>query len=197
MVRLHQIVKDQGTSVINATFETFEPKHQYDLIYCVNVIEHLIDWRQFFSKAASWLSPGGRLVFLCPNYGFPYESHFLLPIIINKEITYKIFKNYIHQFEDKHQRQELWHHLNFITKKQVKQHVKIAMADYEFVDHDSIMDQMIDRITPDKEFGKRHRFMGFVALLCKRLRLLKLLTLFPNRIPYMKIELIKPTSKHS
>ena len=68
---------------------------KYDLIYCVNVFEHLNDWRKFLLVATEWLSKDGKIVILCPNYGFPYESHFRIPIFMNKAFTYKIFNSFI------------------------------------------------------------------------------------------------------
>ena len=46
-----------------------------------------MDWRDFLSFANNSLAENGRLIILCPNYGFPYESHFHLPIIVNKSLT--------------------------------------------------------------------------------------------------------------
>ena len=65
---------------------------KYDIIYSVNVFEHLSNWKLYLKKTNEWLNPEGLNIILCPNYSFPYESHFKIPIIINKKLTYSIFK---------------------------------------------------------------------------------------------------------
>ena len=56
----------------NTHYEQFEAKNKFDLVFSINVFEHLHDWRDFINKAAIWLKPNGRFVVLCPNYSFPY-----------------------------------------------------------------------------------------------------------------------------
>lgn len=48
-------------------FETFaQDEEKFDLIFSVNVIEHVADPAEFFSRAADLLGPGGRLAMFCP-----------------------------------------------------------------------------------------------------------------------------------
>ena len=72
--------------------KNFKPK-KYDVIYSVNVFEHLLNWKLYLDKTKEWLKPNGINIILCPNYSFP-RSHFKIPIILNKKITH-IFKNKI------------------------------------------------------------------------------------------------------
>ena len=39
---------------------------------------------------------------------FPVESHFKLPILVNKDITYRVFSKSIHKFEVKNDVVGLW-----------------------------------------------------------------------------------------
>ena len=55
-------------------------------IFCVNVFEHVDDWRHFLDWASKNLNENGQFIVLCPNYGIPYESHFKIPIIFNKRL---------------------------------------------------------------------------------------------------------------
>ncbi|MBS0308972.1 MAG: class I SAM-dependent methyltransferase [Proteobacteria bacterium] len=49
-------------------FEAFgEEKEEFDLIFSVNVIEHVADPGEFFARAAALLAPGGQMVFFCPT----------------------------------------------------------------------------------------------------------------------------------
>lgn len=48
-------------------FEAFAPdEEKFDLIFSVNVIEHVADPADFFARAADLLAPGGRLAMFCP-----------------------------------------------------------------------------------------------------------------------------------
>ena len=77
---------------VNLSIESYE-EHQskYDFIYCVNVFEHVRDWQHFLDWASNNLKKNGKLVF--PNYAFPYESHFRIPVTFNKQITLRFSKN--------------------------------------------------------------------------------------------------------
>ena len=73
-------------------FEDFRPEKKYDIIYSVNVFEHLSNWELYLDKTRDWLKPSGVNIILCPNYSFPYESHFKIPILLNKNTTYFFLK---------------------------------------------------------------------------------------------------------
>lgn len=48
-------------------FEAFsQNEEKFDLIFSVNVIEHVADPAEFFARAANLLAPGGRLAMFCP-----------------------------------------------------------------------------------------------------------------------------------
>ena len=96
---INTFVKKQGISIHNVPYEKFSPQKKYDFIFCVNVFEHVNDWQHFLSSVDSWLKTGGKCLILCPNYTFPYEPHFRIPIILNKAVTFKFFKSYISRFE--------------------------------------------------------------------------------------------------
>lgn len=188
---LNRFVQDQGVKISPTGFEDFGPNGQYDLIFCVNVFEHVDDWRQFIDRVSTWLKPDARLIILCPNYGFPFESHFGIPIIWNKPLTARLYRNFIRKYENDYDCAGLWASLNFVRKKQVKRHVK-RNTSLEMTDHISIVEQMIARLTDDPEFRKRQKRLGPIAVFLKRIGVLKLILLFPNILPYMKLEL-KPT----
>lgn len=41
---------------------------QFDLIVCLEVLEHVADWHQAFSNLATLLAPGGGLLLTCPSF---------------------------------------------------------------------------------------------------------------------------------
>lgn len=188
---LNAVVKSLG---VNLSIERYE-EHQskYDFIYCVNVLEHVDDWRHLLDWASNNLTENGRFVVLCPNYGFPYESHFAIPIFINKRITFNIFENYILNFEKNNNFLGLWNSLNFVKKRDVLAYCKKNFLKLGFFvsDDTSIIDYMIERLSKDAEFRKRQSTIGRVALLLKAVGILNLIKRLPNFLPYMKLSFSK------
>lgn len=188
--KLNKIIRNSGISIINKSYEEFNTPIKFNLIFCVNVFEHLDDWQDFILKIKNLLEENGKLIILCPNYGFPYESHFRIPILFNKKTTQFIFKNYIRKFEQLNNFEGLWRSLNFVKKKSVINFLNNNNSLKNFVVRDdlSIIDFMILRILKDKEFRKRQIFVGTFALIMYKLGLIKFMKFFPNLIPYMKLE---------
>jgi len=191
---LNSTVKDLG---VNLSIERYE-EHQskYDFIYCVNVFEHVDDWRHFLDWASNNLTENGRFEVLCPNYGFPYESHFRIPIIFNKRLTFNIFENNILNFEKNNNCLGLWNSLNFVKKRDVLAYCEknILKLGFSVSDDTSIIDYMIERVSKDVEFRKRQSTIGKVASLLKAVGILNLIKKVPNFLPYMKLSFSKSMS---
>jgi len=187
---LNSLSIENGISIKNIGYEELSSDNKYDLIFCINVFEHLNDWRNFLEKMSFLLNEKGKIIVLCPNYGFPYESHFRIPIIFNKKITFCIFKKLIRMFEKKNDCLGLWDSLNFVKKREVINHLKDSnySKNLKIIDNLSILDFMVNRIMNDLEFRKRQKSIGSIAIALKRLGLLNIFKLFPNFIPYMKLE---------
>ena len=92
----------KNLNLVNNDIKNFQTEEKYDLIFSVNVLEHVEDWIIYLENAKKLLSPKGKCVILCPNYDFPYESHYIIPIIINKNFTKFLFKNKIETHDKKH-----------------------------------------------------------------------------------------------
>ena len=71
----------------NIQIEKFSTKENFDLIFSINVFEHVRDWKKYIEQTNRLLKDNGLNIIFAPNYDFPYEPHFVLPIIINKTIT--------------------------------------------------------------------------------------------------------------
>lgn len=82
----------------------------FDLIYSVNVLEHIPDLDGSLRGMAGVLRSGGRMVHLCPNYFVPYEPHFGIPLLpVRPGLTRHLFPATLNRFPG------LWEELNFIT----------------------------------------------------------------------------------
>jgi 2-polyprenyl-3-methyl-5-hydroxy-6-metoxy-1,4-benzoquinol methylase len=49
---------------------------EFDFSFAINVLEHVDSVETVLDRVMAALQPGGRFRFRCPNYDFPYESHF-------------------------------------------------------------------------------------------------------------------------
>ena len=52
----------------------------YEIVTLLNVLEHVPDYRAVLAEAVRVLRPGGRLIFICPNYAaLRKEAHYHVP----------------------------------------------------------------------------------------------------------------------
>lgn len=189
---LNSLIKDSGVDVLNISYENLSKTKKYDLIFCINVFEHIEDWKDFLFIVTNLLKKNGKLIILCANYAFPYEHHFSIPIIINKNFTHTLFRRYIDDYEKSINLIGLWKSLNFVKKSKVVDYFNsINQNQFSFLDDISIIDLMINRILSDEEFKKRQGGIGAIALVIKKLKLLEVFKLFPNFLPYMKLEITR------
>jgi SAM-dependent methyltransferase len=190
-VSLDAIVKRHDLAIHRTTFEAFEAKEPFDFIFSLNVLEHVDSWRDCLSKAHAILRPGGLAVFLCPNYSFPYEPHYALPIVINKSITHRIFRRSIANYDRRHNTKQLWSSLNFIKKREVARFCRERGIKLRF--DEAIMTRMVEKLWTDPAFAERQSVMAVPAKLLHRIGATRLVQSFPlNRLsPYSKIILEK------
>jgi SAM-dependent methyltransferase len=184
--------KPKNVVIEKILFEEFKPNKRYDLIYLVNVFEHLKSWEKLLFVLDDWLTDSGVCVVLCPNYSFPYEPHFMIPIIFNKKTTFKLFENFIINHNKSKDGIGFWSGLNFVKKKDVEKFVK-NNSRLLLSDRREVLEQMILRLHTDTEFKKRHKIVGFVGSIMLKLRISKMFNIdfFSRYSPYMKLEFRK------
>jgi SAM-dependent methyltransferase len=180
----------QPFALFKGGYEEFQSTGNWDLVFLVNVFEHLPDWRNFLNFLCDNLSPGGKCIVLCPNYSFPYESHFRLPIFLNKNLTRTVFRKKIEKFEAVNGWDGLFDSLNFVKLRKVRR--AIAEAGLYMTVHPQIILQMIDRLESDAEFAARQRAITSIAKLAKHSGMLEWLlkkAIIQDIMPYMKLEI--------
>ena len=173
--------------VENVQIEKFSTRENFDLIFSINVFEHVEDWKKYIYQTSNLLNDNGLNIIFAPNYDFPYEPHFVIPIIINKKITKFLFNRKIKKSEmcDTGNEPGLWEGLNFIGKRKVEKFLKKNSYPY-FFDF-SIKNRMLDRIINDNEFKRRQGIGGRIAILAKYFYIDKLIfNLLKIPFPYMK-----------
>lgn len=150
-------------------YEDFAACDSYDLIFSINVFEHVASWRDYLTRTRGWLAPGGLSVVFCPNYAFPWEPHVRLPIVFGKSITHALFAGRIARFERTHDYIGLWASLNFVKKREVLAFARAAHLAVR--SDDTIMRRMIARLFTDPAFAARQRALAGIAKFFYRLGL--------------------------
>jgi SAM-dependent methyltransferase len=169
-------------------YEDFNGDAQWDFIFLVNVFEHLPDWKHFLDFVATRISIDGTCLILCPNYGFPYESHFRVPIVGGKSGTRLIHANYIRNFETRNDLDGLYASLNFVRLRKVRRETR--KRNLKLTVDPSIINEMIDRLDDDPAFAQRQRGLAPMARAVRRSRLFQKMLRWPmvqDALPYMKL----------
>ena len=183
---VYESLVNRQFDIENIQIEKFSTKKNFDLIFSINVFEHVRDWKKYINQTNSLLKDEGLNIIFAPNYDFPYEPHFVLPIIINKKITEFFFKKKIKKSEIKTNEVGLWEGLYFIGKREVKK--LLRENNYSFYFDFNIKNRMLDRIIKDKELKRRQGMGGCIAIFAKYLYIDKLIfDLFKIPFPYMKL----------
>jgi SAM-dependent methyltransferase len=191
---LQELTEKFGFRLLKIGYEDLDDPSRFDLIFLVNVFEHLPDWRHFLGFVAEKLKPDGKCIILCPNYGFPYESHFKLPILLNKSLTYRLFRNEIERSEAEYGRHGLWDSLNFVRWSEVKKRAPQCGLNITF--KSSILREMVERLQYDAAFAQRQEKIARLARLALGAGIVRLLEspVFYRFNPYMFLEITSSRS---
>jgi len=146
---------------------------QFDLIFSVHVLEHIDDLEAAFFAMNSVLKPGGRMVHLCPNYRFPYDPHFGVPLPFwSPGLT----KNLNARRISRHK--AVWDSLNFIGAGRLKKLARQHTLSVDF--HRGVMADTFQRLNDDPVFLSRHSGLaGRVASGLTRSPFFKLIEAWP------------------
>lgn len=92
----------------------FDGIPQFDLIISNNVIEHVREVEKAFENLSLALKNDGLMIHSCPNYAFPYEPHFGIPLLPFHPALTRYF------LPKRISGSDLWASLNFITSFRLK-----------------------------------------------------------------------------
>ncbi len=163
-----------GPRHLSIGVEELDPRRHgtFDVIFSLNVLEHVPDWRRALDTELTVLRPGGVILQSCPNYTFPYEPHFGIPLVpFVPSATSRLLPSRIAS-------SPLWASLNWITSRQVGTWARANDAVVEF--RKGQLADALERITTDPDFGRRHA--GLVARAATLLTRSKLTSLI-RRMP--------------
>jgi 2-polyprenyl-3-methyl-5-hydroxy-6-metoxy-1,4-benzoquinol methylase len=117
----------------------------FDFIYSINVLEHVPNPEALIQEIHGRLRPGGMAWFVLPNYAFPYEQHFEIPILLNKSMTEKLFRNKIENHKGSPDSKGLWAELSWPTQKQLSKTLKSSGWSHQF--HKTVLEGYFDRLS--------------------------------------------------
>ena len=92
--------QNPSDKLITQTLEEFRTAKKFDFIFSINVLEHVRNINKHLLSATSKLKDKNSFLYIrCPNYSFPYESHFKVFFIpyfpeltLNKILKKKLIK---------------------------------------------------------------------------------------------------------
>ena len=186
--------------VHNADIKSFKSTKKFDVIFMSNVVEHLYDWKKDLEYVKNFMTPDGEIVFLLPNYNFPIEFHFMIPIIMNKKITHKIFKKRIENFEKAHSRFGIWDSLNFIKPIDIELFFSkdVYKVTYDKKYFERLLLRLIENaknknIILKKKRNIIHKFLIFFSFIFLKFKMIKIFRYLPLKFhPFIKI-IVKKT----
>lgn len=167
----------------------FSEATKFDLIISNNVLEHVKNVEKSLRNLLGYLSPSGVMVHSCPNYTFPFEPHFGIPLVPFSPRRTSVF------LSSRKRNSGVWKSLNFVTARQVRR--IFSRSDFSVHFRKGIMLKSIVRLNDDAEFHSRHPVLGRIASNSILLFLLKLIFSLPYWIttPMDFIVVHKPLSQ--
>ena len=116
----------------NSFLHDLPKEKKFDLIFSINVLEHVPQPEKLLDEVFERLNPGGTAWFVLPNYSFPYEQHFEIPIFFNKRMTEKLFANRIRNHKVSPDPVDLWAELSWPTQRDLERFMLSRTWPHEF-----------------------------------------------------------------
>lgn len=151
---------------IDQAIEEYNSNKKFNYIFSINVLEHMKDPILGLTRTRKLLEPDGVARFISPNYQIPYEPHFNIPIIINKSITYSIFRRHINSYNC-HDPSGLWESLNWITLDLIRREMSVEKIKIGFSKKALML--YFERMDSDPQFlARKGRLFICLAKLSKK-----------------------------
>lgn len=146
----------------------------FDLIFSVNVIEHIFPLEIAVEAMANVLAKDGMMLHLCPNYNFPFEPHLGIPLVpFFPKTTRLLFPRKINR------NQSIWDGVNFVTSSKIK---NLASENHLVAEFErGVMARFFVRLQDDPIFADRHQ--GMISCIAKMPFIGKFLRVFFQWIP--------------
>lgn len=152
---------------------------RYDYAFSVNVMEHVADVGRVLINVCESLVRGGHFRFICPNYLFPYEPHFNMPIFFTKKISEIFVRRRVLKYDKVPDAIGVWDSLNWINVLKVSRLVR-NMKNGEAVFMRDTLGVMFERMATDPQFAsRRSRGMRQLISMLMSIRMHRMLKFVP------------------
>lgn len=158
---IRQWVDGEDLPLLDLEVERLDPEQhgRFDLIFSVNVLEHIPDLRRAIAAMERVLAPNGMMLHMCPNYAIPYEPHFGIPLVpLAPRLTALLAPRITGD--------PIWPSLNFVTHRQIRKLGRSCGLNATF--RPAMLYEAFTRLDADEKFSSRHA--GLVARLHRVLR---------------------------
>lgn len=141
-------------TIIPIPVEDMNLTNEFAFAFSVNVMEHVSDVNLALKNIVNSLKPGAEYRFTCPNYLFPYESHFNIPNLFFKKLTERIYYKRIFGNKRMDDPKGVWNSLNWITVPRIILALR-GMQNANVVFKRSMLELNLLRVINDEEFSAR------------------------------------------
>jgi len=146
--------------IVGAEQLTVDEHGQFDVVFSVNVVEHVDDIAGVLEASLRTMAAGGRCVHMTPNYTVPYEPHFGIPLLpLFPRLTERLLP-------DRIAKSDLWHSLNFITARKVRRIASSLEVSVSF--RRGIAAEMMERVMVDEQLRERHPLLAKLVHLLRK-----------------------------
>jgi 2-polyprenyl-3-methyl-5-hydroxy-6-metoxy-1,4-benzoquinol methylase len=158
----------------------------FDLIFSVNVLEHMQPLHRNLDALGAVLAPGGLMVHTCANYRVPYEPHYGMPLV-------PVWPGLTGRLARRAGREPLWKSLNWITAGDVRRFARRHGLSVRF--RPGELAEALRRLRYDPEFARRQQGPVITAVrLLDRVGVAGLLNRMPAAwLTPMTFTITKPT----
>lgn len=140
-------------TVLPLGVEQLDEPSTYDFAFSINVMEHVADVASALTNVTRALRPGASYAFLCPNYWFPYEPHFGIPIVGSKRLTERLFGRAIRHSRRVPDPEGMWASLNWISVGMIDRTCRSLGVEWRY--DRSVVARSFERVMRDPEFASR------------------------------------------
>jgi SAM-dependent methyltransferase len=171
--------QDCCPKILDQPAEELDAINRFDYAFSVNVMEHVGDVACVLGAVGNSLAVGASYRFTCPNYIFPYEPHFNIPILVSKKLTERVWRRKIFGSTTVPDPVGAWRSLNWINVVQVKRIIGGEDGFRVFFNR-SMLASTLERIGLDTEFARRRSpVIRIVIMMLVRFRIHYLFNLIP------------------
>jgi 2-polyprenyl-3-methyl-5-hydroxy-6-metoxy-1,4-benzoquinol methylase len=134
------------------------PAHHgtFDVVFSVNVIEHMNPLHANLKAMGSVVGVQGRMVHTCPNYRVPYEPHLHVPLVPG-------WPALTERLAPRVRRDPVWQTLNWVTAGDIREFAQEHGFDLRFMPGQ--LAAAVGRLADDPAFARRqNRIAAFVRM---------------------------------